>query len=50
MISAEILENGDIYELHDQDFTHNGKKHINPLDSTTRHLILGAENATLNHV
>jgi hypothetical protein len=30
------------YGLHDQDFIHNGKKLVNPLDSTSRILKLGA--------
>lgn len=48
--SARILHNNDVYGLHDQDFVHNGKKLVNPLDLPSRHLILGNENATLNHI
>ena len=48
--SARILQNNDVYGLHDQDFVHNGKKLVNPLDLSSRHLIFGNENATLNHV
>ena len=29
---------------------HNGNKLVNPLDSPTRHLILGEEHASLNHI
>ena len=48
--SARILQNNDVYGLHDQDFVHNGKKLVNPLDLPSCHFILGNENATLNHI
>ena len=44
------LENSNVYGLHDQDFVHNGKKLVNPLDSPTRHLILGKEHESLTHI
>lgn len=38
------------YGLHDQDFIHNGKKLVNPLDSTSRILKLGTWVANLSHI
>ena len=37
------------FGLHDQDYIHNGKKLVNPLDSTVRILKLGSEMARLSH-
>ena len=48
--NSRILHNNNVYGLHDQDFIHNGKKLVNPLDLPSRHLILGNEIATLNHI
>ena len=36
--------------LHDQDFIHNGKKLINPLDSAVKTLQLGADVCFLDHL
>lgn len=36
--------------LHDPDFIHNGKKLVNPLDSITRVMKLGAEVAAFSHI
>ncbi|MCO5555170.1 hypothetical protein L7F22_008713 [Adiantum nelumboides] len=44
------LIDDDVYGLHDQDFVHNGKKPISPLDSPTRQLAIGRVWITLNHV
>ena len=48
--TAHITFDGSISGLHDQDYIHNGKKLINPLDSASRRLVLGRELVTLNHV
>ena len=49
-LSAHIIHNNDVYDLHDQDLFHNGIFFVNPLYLPSRHLILGNENATLNHI
>ena len=36
--------------LHDQDFIHNGKKFINPMDSIVRMLQLGCDVVILMHL
>ena len=50
LFSAKVFATSNVYGLHDQDFVHNGNKLVNPLDSPTRHLILGKEHAFLNHI
>jgi hypothetical protein len=48
--SASIDEYNAVVGLHDQDFIHNGKKLINPLDSSVRVLQLGGEVCCLEQV
>lgn len=43
-------ENGDPTGLHDQDFIHNAKKLINPLDSPSKVMHIGNSIATLEHI
>ena len=50
LLSAGIDSNGDAYGLHDQDYIHNGKKLINPLDSRVWDLILGGDIALHEHI
>lgn len=48
--TACVASNGSITGFHDQDYIHNEKKLINPLDSALQRLVLGRELVTLNHV
>jgi len=48
--STPVSSDGDPTGLHDQDFIHNGKKLINPLDSPVRVLQLGMDICCLEHV
>ena len=41
-LSGSVLDLGRVVGLHDQDYVHNGKKLINPLDSAMKSLQLGA--------
>ena len=50
MFSTSLYNSRDIQGLHDQDFIHNGKKLINPLDSPVCVLQLGFETCFLEHV
>ena len=50
VFSAELDSNGNAMGLHDQDFIHNGKKLINPIDSPVRTPQLGSDIVTLTHV
>lgn len=50
VFTAAMRKDGIIHGLHDQDFIHNGKKLINPLDNASRRLYLGNELVTLNDV
>ena len=50
VFSAKLDSNGNGMGLHDQDFIHNGKKLINPIDSPVRTLQLGADVVTLTHL
>ena len=43
--SSAVNANGEVIGLHDQDYIHNGKKLLNPLDSNVRTLRLGADMA-----
>ena len=49
-LSCEWLGENRIRGLHDQDFIHNGKKLINPLDSAVKNLQLGADVCYLDHL
>ena len=50
IFSAKFDCNGDGVGFHDQDFIHNGKKLINPIDSPMRTLQLGSDVVTLTHL
>jgi len=50
LFSAGLDANSDAFGLHDQDYIHNGKKLINPLDSPVRDLMLGGDICTIEHV
>jgi len=50
MFSATLDSSGNATGLHDQDFIHNGKKLINPMDSPVRTPQLGADVVTLTHL
>jgi hypothetical protein len=50
MLSASVTENGMVVGMHDQDYIHNGKKLINPLDSPVRVLQLGSDVCCLEHI
>jgi hypothetical protein len=50
VLSASVVHSGSVSGLHDQDFIHNGKKLINPLDSLVRVLQLGGDVCYLEHV
>ena len=49
-LSGSVLDSGQVVGLHDQDFVHNGKKLINPLDSAVKSLQLGADICLLEHI
>ena len=49
-LSCEWVGENKIKGLHDQDFIHNGKKLINPLDSAVKNLQLGADVCYLDHL
>lgn len=50
MFTGKLDCHGDATGLHDQDFIHNGKKLINPIDSPVRMPQLGANVVTLTHL
>ena len=50
IFSAKFECNGDGVGFHDQDFIHNGKKLINPIDSPVRTPQLGSDVVTLTHL
>jgi hypothetical protein len=50
LFSAGVDNNGDAFGLHDQDYIHNGKKLINPIDQGGRTLMLGGDVCMLEHV
>ncbi|KAL2643815.1 hypothetical protein R1flu_011402 [Riccia fluitans] len=50
VLSAIVLDSGDVYALGDQDPIHNGKKMINPLDRSSYPIVLGDFHACLEHV
>lgn len=50
IFSAAKRKDGSIQGLHDQDYIHNGKKLINPLDNAAKRLYLGEELVTLNDI
>jgi hypothetical protein len=50
VMSGTVIANGQVQGLHDQDFIHNGKKLINPLDSPVRVLQLGGDICCLEHL
>ena len=49
-LSVLLNANGESVGLHDQDFIHNGKKLINPLDSPAKTLQLGMDVACIQHI
>ena len=50
-VLSAVLEVGNrVQGLHDQDFIHNGKKLINPLDSVVKTLQLGLDICCLGYV
>ena len=50
IFTAKLDSQGHTTGLHDQDFIHNGKKLINPIDSPVRTPQLGADVVTLTHL
>ena len=50
LLSGSLQESGEVQGLHDQDWIHNGKKLVNPLDSSVRVLQLGTDVALLTHL
>jgi hypothetical protein len=50
MLSASVTKNGMVVGMHDQDYIHNGKKLINPLDSPVRVLHLWSDVCCLEHI
>jgi hypothetical protein len=50
MFIVAIDNQGNVKELHDQDYIHNGKKLINPLDSLVKTLQLGGDMAIHEHI
>jgi hypothetical protein len=50
VMSGTVIASGQVQGLHDQDFIHNGKKLINPLDSPVRVLQLGGDICCLEHL
>jgi hypothetical protein len=50
LMSTRLNEAQDVWGLHDQDYIHNGKKFINPLDSPMRSLQLGAKTCFDEHI
>ena len=50
VMSASFTIVGHVKNLHDQDYIHNGKKLINPLDSPVRLLQLGGDVCCLEHL
>jgi hypothetical protein len=50
LLSGYVQDNSEVSGLHNQDFIHNGKKLINPLDSTVKTLQLGRDNCYLEHL
>lgn len=49
-LSVLLNADGESMGLHDQDFIHNGKKLINPLDSPAKTLQLGMDVACIQHI
>ena len=50
VLSARLNFKGEVLRLYDQDYIHNGKFFINPLDSPVRALQLGPETCFLEHI
>jgi hypothetical protein len=50
VMSGTVIASGQVQGLHDQDFIHNGKKLINPLDSPIQVLQLGGDICCLEHL
>jgi hypothetical protein len=50
LMFAGLNEAQDAWGFHDQDYIHNGKKLINPLDSSMSSLQLGVETCFLEHI
>jgi hypothetical protein len=49
-LSAKLHEGNRVTGLHDQDFIHNGKKLVNPLDSPVKTMQLGEDVCCLEHI
>ena len=49
-MTATVDEKGNCSRLHDQDWIHNGKKLVNPLDSPMKTLQLGEDRAFHTHL
>jgi hypothetical protein len=50
LFTATTTVGGGAIGLHDQDYIHNGKKMINPMDSPTRVMQLGSEDCLLKNI
>jgi hypothetical protein len=50
VLTASRVDRTSMLGLHDQDFIHNGKKIINPLDSLVKTLQLGRDVCVLGHI
>jgi hypothetical protein len=50
IMSGTVITSGQVQGLHDQDFIHNRKKLINPLDSPVRNLQFGGDICCLEHL
>ena len=49
-LTAHIADGTKVSGLHNQDYIHNGKKPVNPLDSVARTLMLGGDLCSINHL
>jgi hypothetical protein len=50
MLLIALNEDGSVTELYDQDYIHNGKKLINPLDRPVEIFQLGGDSCALDHI
>ena len=50
LLTVRLTEGNSVSGLYDQDYIHNGKKLVNPLDSVARTLMLGGDLCSINHV
>jgi hypothetical protein len=50
VFSVGVDEVGNVLGLHDQDYIHNGKKLINPLDFSVKTLHLGGDMVMYGHI